>query len=568
MNQSDTELDSAAHLGTAGRLWLLVSGSRVLALWQSLASILEGVLEGAILALFAQLGLRFAGSIDGETEELWSGLSSATTSLLLVGTILLRLGVGISRSGASALLRARISKRIRRANLEFYSRASWEAKDSLPPGLLQQVIVAYPQKIVGHIGALLGYLGSFLSLVTLLVIAFKLDPRLSAIMLLFVVSLTASIYPIRLWVQRQSTKRLACEQSLSTQVSELRASSETLATYGVESLAVQTAETVSNRELSIAARVNVVSSSMVSVYSASTYAFLGLGLFFVARFENSNLTNMAPVFLIVLRALLYAQGLQGTFLTLANLTPLLNSMAETNGLLARSRPADGKLVVHRFEEMTLTDVRFRYFGADEDSLVVTHLSIQRGDRICIKGLSGSGKSTLSRVLLNLVAPSSGTITLNGNDRSKISRESWQTVAAAAPQVPQIIEGTVMDNVRYFREGISEQDAEKALEMANLLSEVRSLPDGLDTKIGGSTGLLSVGQRQRLGLARAFVSDPDFILLDEPSSSIDNHSEEAIIEAINRLDLDKTVVIISHSDSMMVSCARSVLVSNGVVLVQR
>jgi len=568
MRSRDPEGLDGDQLGTVSRLWLLIRGSRLLAIWQSLASIFEGILEGATLALFAQLGLEFAGSIDGETKWFWTSLSTSTAALLLFGTISLRLGVGVSRAGASALLRARVTRRLRRAHLESYALAKWEIKDSLPAGLLQQVIVGYPPKVVGHIGALLGYLGNFFSLVTLLVIAFSLDARLSTIMLLSIVLLTASIYPIRLWVQRQTSRRLAHEQFLSTKVAELRTSSETLATFGVDSVAIQSARTSSDKEISFGARVNAVSSSMVPLYSASTYGFLGLGLFLVAQFNSANLATMAPVFLVVLRALLYAQGLQGTFLTLANLTPLLDSMFQTSGRLTASIPEVGDVPLDRFEGMTLSDVRFRYLGADEDALTVKHLSIQRGDRIYIEGPSGSGKSTLGRILLNLVNPSLGTIMVNGIDRSRISRKSWHKLVAAAPQVPQLIDGTVFDNVRYYRDGISDEEVERALEMANLLSEVMALPDGLNTKIGGSTGLLSGGQRQRLGLARAFASDPEFILLDEPTSAIDKNSEEAVIRAIAALPREKTVVIVSHSESMAASCTRRVRVSNGVALAER
>jgi len=215
----------------------------------------------------------------------------------------------------------------------------------------------------------------------------------------------------------------------------------------------------------------------------------------------------------------------------------------------------------------MNGVRFRYLELEEDSLVAENFSVRRGDRICIKGPSGSGKSTLGRLLVNLVNPHLGSIRVNGTDLSRISRSNWLKFAASAPQSPQLFSGSVIDNVRYFRDWITDDDVVRALEMANVLGEMRNLPEGLETKVGGSSGLLSGGQRQRLGLARALASDPDFLILDEPSSALDRDSEDALKRAIEALPSDKTVILISHSENVMASCSRTVVVRDAVLFEQ-
>jgi len=562
--QLDTDWLAKTEANVAIRAWLLMRGSRSLAVWQSVASILEGLLEASILALFAKLGLFVAGGSGEKGDGIWDQLSVSMAALLLFGAIILRLLFGVSRSLASARLRSRMTRKARRVHLEAYSAASWEIKSLLSAGRLQQVIVAYPQKVVGHVGALLTYLGNSLSLMALIAVAFRLDAKLSGSLVLGVVVLTVLVFPIKRWIQGQNSRSLRCEQQLSTQVSELISSSETLATYGVTEPAIQPALDASERQISIAARVNAVRGSMVAVYSASTYTFVGLGVLLFIQFNYTNIDSMAPVFLIILRALVYAQSLQGALLTFANLEPLLKSMADTHKMLLDSTQHDGELTISTFEELIISGVRFRYLELEEDSLVVECFSVRRGDRICVKGPSGSGKTTLGRLLVNLVKPDLGSIRVNGKDLSRISRSNWLKLAASAPQSPQLFSGSVMDNVRYFRDWITDDDVVRALEMANVLGEMRSLPEGLETKVGGSSGLLSGGQRQRLGLARALASDPEFLILDEPSSALDRDSEDALKRAIEALPSDKTLILISHSENVMASCSRTVIVRDAVL----
>ena len=561
---ADAAWISRKDANTALRAWLLIRGSRSLAVWQSFASILEGLLEALILALFARLGFFVAGAGEETGDGFLAQLSESRVALILAGAIMLRLVIGVSRSLASARLRARVTRRNRRLFLHAYAAASWETKTSLSAGRLQQVVVAYPQKVVGHIGALLTYLGNFWSLAVLLIVAFRIDPKLSGAMVMGVVLLTASIYPIRKWIQGQTSRRLRWEQHLSTQVSELMSSSETLASFGVSEPAIQPTLSASDREISLGARVNAVTTSMIPLYSASTYAFLGLGIFFILQLNESDITFLAPVFLIILRALIYAQSLQGALLTFANLVPLMNSMTETYEALTTSVSREGALTIERFEQMNLRGVAVRYRDSGRDSLKVENLSIRRGDRICVKGPSGSGKSTLSRLLVELVDPHSGSITINGIERPDIRLSNWLRIAASAPQSPQLLAGSVIHNVRYFRDWISDDEVLRALEMANVLGEMRALPEGLETEIGGSSGLLSGGQRQRLGLARALASDPEFLILDEPSSALDRDSEDALKRAIEALPSDKTLILISHSENVMASCSRAVVVRDAVL----
>jgi len=123
-------------------------------------------------------------------------------------------------------------------------------------------------------------------------------------------------------------------------------------------------------------------------------------------------------------------------------------------------------------------------------------------------------------------------------------------------------GTIAENVRLFRSGISDENIWSALVLADIADEVRALPDGLETVIGSGQRTLSGGQMQRLAIARAFAGQPDFVLMDEPTSSIDAVSEASVSDAIERIPSDVTLMIISHRMRILRGCDLLVVIEGG------
>ncbi|MEV7519052.1 thiol reductant ABC exporter subunit CydD [Streptomyces sp. NPDC091371] len=202
-------------------------------------------------------------------------------------------------------------------------------------------------------------------------------------------------------------------------------------------------------------------------------------------------------------------------------------------------------------------VAVRYEGRGEDSPGPVSLSIGPGECVALTGPSGAGKSTLLQVLLGFVAPTEGRVRVAGVDLAGLAPEQWRSRIAWVPQRPHLFAGTIAENVRLARPGASDAEVAAALEQAGAWPFVSALPDGTATPLGEGGAGLSAGQRQRLALARAFLADRPVLLLDEPTAALDGETEAGIVEAVRRLAVGRTVLLVVHRPALLALADRVV-----------
>jgi ABC-type multidrug transport system fused ATPase/permease subunit len=194
----------------------------------------------------------------------------------------------------------------------------------------------------------------------------------------------------------------------------------------------------------------------------------------------------------------------------------------------------------------LENVSFEYPLVNRPVLGQINAAIARGQRVGIVGASGSGKSTLIEILAGLYMPTGGTVSVDGEAVSEDPR-SWQASIGYVPQVPFIMPGTVRENVAFEDEGSGrDEEVWRALETVGLSTFVGSLPKGIDVEIGEKGVELSLGQKQLLCMARALFRNPQTLLLDEPTAGLDLNNEQMVMNAIRKLPLDTTVIMVSHN----------------------
>ncbi|MGZ0234707.1 ABC transporter ATP-binding protein [Streptomyces sp. CPS1] len=227
--------------------------------------------------------------------------------------------------------------------------------------------------------------------------------------------------------------------------------------------------------------------------------------------------------------------------------------AKTSG---RGRPGNGL----RFE-----GVRFRYPDAPPDSpplLTGIDLHIRPGESMALVGATGSGKTTLTSLVPRLHEITSGRITLNGVDITEMPREELRKKVAVAFEEPTLFSTTVGENVLMGApEGTGEAELDRALAIAQA-DFAHALPQGTGTRVGEQGLSLSGGQRQRLALARAVVGRPEFLVLDDPLSALDVHTEAAVEAALRRVLADTTALIVAHRPSTVLLADRVALLSGG------
>ncbi|KOV22936.1 ABC transporter ATP-binding protein [Streptomyces caelestis] len=215
------------------------------------------------------------------------------------------------------------------------------------------------------------------------------------------------------------------------------------------------------------------------------------------------------------------------------------------------------------EGLRFENVSFRYPDAPSDSPPVldrVDLHIRPGESLALVGATGSGKTTLTALVPRLHEVTSGRITLDGTDITEMSREELRSRVAVAFEEPTLFSASVGENV-LMGGGSGAADLERALAVAQA-DFAHALPRGVDTQVGEQGLSLSGGQRQRLALARAVVGRPDFLVLDDPLSALDVHTEAAVEAALRRVLADTTALIVAHRPSTVLLADRVALLSGG------
>lgn len=202
----------------------------------------------------------------------------------------------------------------------------------------------------------------------------------------------------------------------------------------------------------------------------------------------------------------------------------------------RPLPANGELV--------LDHVGFRYADGTEP-LVDVEVTFGRGCRVVIQGSSGVGKTTLAQLLVRFQDPSAGTARLGGIDLRELALDGVRRTVVLAAQDAHVFATSIRENLLLANRDVDEDRLWDALEAVRLGAWVRSLPDGLDTLVGQDGDQLSGGQRQRLTIARALVTDADFLILDEPTAQLDERTAEELMGAVSRAAGDRGLIVISH-----------------------
>ena len=224
----------------------------------------------------------------------------------------------------------------------------------------------------------------------------------------------------------------------------------------------------------------------------------------------------------------------------------------------------GNETAFNFENrVEIRNVNYNYLNVDKTTLKNINIIINKGDFIGIIGPSGSGKSTFIDIILGLLKPSSGEIFID-NFNIKTNIRYWQKLIGYVPQNIYLIDDTIKANIAFGLndEDISDYLLNKCIKSAQLHEFIMSLENGINTIVGERGARLSGGQRQRIGIARALYHNPEILILDEATSSLDNDTENRIMDDINQLKGNKTIILIAHRLSTLNNCDKIIKIING------
>lgn len=324
------------------------------------------------------------------------------------------------------------------------------------------------------------------------------------------------------------------------------------------------------REALLIGYLSITLDSLPAVVLQTVLVCGGLGLLAALTAAGETGVQTLPIAAVFgyagLRILPMANGLIGTLNHIRSSGPAVDELYEDYiALAAGDEQADGAHVEFT-SSIELDDVSYTYPSAAKPAITSVSLAIRRGESIGIIGATGAGKSTLVDIILGLLPPTSGRIAVDGIDLSATSTP-WKRRVGYVPQTIHLIDDSLRRNIAL---GIKDHDVDEerlraVLEAAQLQSFVSQLPDGLDTCVGERGVRLSGGERQRIAIARALYHDPDVLIFDEATASLDVQTETEINRTISALRSVKTVVVIAHRLSSVKSCDRLVWLAGGRVL---
>lgn len=209
------------------------------------------------------------------------------------------------------------------------------------------------------------------------------------------------------------------------------------------------------------------------------------------------------------------------------------------------------------------NVRFGYEDGREILKGLT-LDVPAGQTVAVVGPSGAGKSTLARLLFRFYDPSSGRITVDGQDIAQVRQASLRAAIGIVPQDTVLFNDTLGYNIAYGRDDASAEEVAAAASGAALDGFVRALPDGFESRVGERGLKLSGGEKQRVAIARTLVKNPPILILDEATSALDSRTEEAILDTLRGVSTGRTTITIAHRLSTVIDADRIVVLDGGQV----
>jgi ATP-binding cassette, subfamily B, bacterial len=488
-------------------------------------------------------------------------LSVRSTLLLAVALVSMRIALAGYASWQSANVSTGVVARIRHGVSHAFLDSSWEVQQAQRSGSLQELLTTYSSQASTFMGSLTQGVVTAANLVALVGMAVAVDPVGAVVLVVSVSVLGLLLRPLRSIVRRRARASTAAGMDFAISVNEVSELGLELHVFHVQGKAQARVGEAIERARQATATLQFASGLSTPVYTGLAYLAIVGALVVVAASNTTSLTSLGAAMLVMLRSLSYGQAAQGAYITMSGTIPAIEELQHRLHIFDAGRRVDGGQPVDCVGPITMERVSFAY-PQGEAVLRDISFTIMPHEIVGIVGPSGAGKSTLVQLLLGLRDPDDGRILAGGRDISTLARAQWARKVTFVPQAAHLIAGTITDNIRFLRDGVSQEDVERTARLAHLHEDIAGFPEGYERQVGEHGGHLSGGQQQRLCIARALVEDPDVLILDEPTSALDVRSEHLIRSTLLGLKDRMTVIVIAHRLSTLTVCDRIMVIKDG------
>ncbi len=544
----------------------LVGQRRRLALL-ALSAVVGGFAEAGVLVLIARIAFALAAKgAHRDRIPIDAGPFHATVALtaliaLAAALVLVRFALNAAQARLAATTTTSVMSSTRKRLAGLYLRASWSLQAEEREGRLQELLTTYTLTCSGAVLSLTQGTVAVFNLSAFILTAVVVSLPAALVVASAALLIGAVLRPVRSAVRRRSRRAADSNLDFATTLTELAATTQEVRIFEVEEQVQRRIDEQTDRAAARQRDTRFLSQLTPAVYQATALLLVvgALALAYAADF--SGLASLGGVILIMLRSLTYGQTAQTSLQALHESAPYFETLqAEEARYRAAAAPRGGDSV-RSIGQLVFEHVDFEYV-VDQSVLHDVSFTVPSGEIVGIVGPSGAGKSTLVQLVLRLRDPTGGRILAGGRDVRELSLDDWYHHVTFVPQEPRLFAGTIADNIRFYREHVDDAAIERAARQAHLHDDIMSWPLGYETPAGERGGQLSGGQRQRLCIARALVEEPEVVVLDEPTSSLDPKSEALMRETMADLAPRTTVFVIAHRLSTLTICGRIMVIHDG------
>ena len=428
--------------------------------------------------------------------------------------------------------------------LTTFFKARWEFFSGTDQGRLINTLTRELEKIGSALGYLATQLAAVIQLCIYLTIPLWLNAPMTIAALALALLLGSPLFLFQKMSYRLGQQNVETGNATTRILNEMLAAARLILSFGRQKQSRDLYLSAYDQHVPITMRSQILGTAIgVSFQPIGILsAIVALG---IALQHGAPVAEMAALLWSLLRALPLLGGLMSAKVNISNFLPSYEQLASLHERAKQMEEVEGDRLFTRLESgIVFRDLDFTYQGRHQ-TLRGINLTIRKGQMTALVGESGSGKSTIADLLLGLQIPNRGTVLLDGIQLDHWNQNSFRERIGYVPQEPFLFHASIRDNLLWSRPEATEVDLWHACRMANAEEFLRQLPSGLDTVVGDRGMRLSGGQRQRIALARALLRQPEILILDEATSSLDSESERLIQEAINELARDTTLLIVAH-----------------------
>lgn len=490
-------------------------------------------------------------------------LSLAGALVIAIVLLVVLLGFAILNAFVSGSISMSVLSRMRKNLFSSFAAAGWPTQNKERDGHLQELLITCATQSAVAVQNATLFLASLVSLLGLLISALIINGMVTVIVMASLLGIAVAVRPLSIMARRLSAATAEANLELTTVINQRVNLAQEIIAFDVPEEMRGRFESVTDRISLLALKSFVIGRTAPALYrEGALILLLGLLAAFTA-YGFAKVAELAAVILILVRALSYAQAIQSATQQLHNSLPWTEKAWEKQAVYEAARLSREGASLEGIDTIEMRNVCYSY-QPGYPVLKQISFSVIRGESIGIIGPSGSGKSTLVQTLLRLRVPDAGRYLINEREAGDFRNSDWFRRIAYMPQEPRVFGGTVTENIAFFRNGISQDQIERAARLAHIHDDIMTWPLGYQTSLGDRSGFISGGQRQRLVIARALVYDPDLLIFDEPTSALDPVSEALFQATIASLKGEVTLFIVAHRLSTLKLCDRIMVIDTGVV----